>query len=264
MATVEPRSRLAQAVLRHDLDAVKRLVGSAASPAERKRIINYASRWTEDHKAYQSAENPKESTEWFDVTPLTLAVTRGNHAIVEYLLHNGADPTLKGVSIADVEVPNDEGVAIYLLPHLHVNAFAAYSESSAFRHNRDEFTNVPVNSQWLRDALLAVPAIEGYPLRAVDYNENLVKNNILHRKREEEVARALQLKQQQEIVFEYSAEYGRQRRCFSCGVLKNEYAYNRNEKRRGVEARCITCVATRAVGDTDIQGGSLAAVKTKS
>lgn len=114
MATVEPRSRLAQAVCRNDLEAVRRIVDSASSAAE---VINYASRWTEDHKAYLSAENPKESTDWFDITPLTLAVTRGNHAIVEYLLHNGADPTLKGVSIADVEVPNDEGVAIYLIAH---------------------------------------------------------------------------------------------------------------------------------------------------
>ena len=269
------------------------MVDSTSSPAERRRVINYARRWTEDHKAYLSAENPKESTEWFDITPLTLAVTRGHHAIVEYLLHNGADPTLKGVSLSDVEVPNDEGVAIYLIAHLHVNSFdaanhlsnkvracrrtkdlvgvskpfwrkAAYSDSSAFRHDRNEFTNVPVNSQWLRDALTAVPALAVYPLRAVDYNENLVKNNILHRKREEEVARALQLKQQQEMAFVYNAEYGRQRRCFSCGVLKNEYAYNRNEKRRGVEARCITCVATRAIGDTEIQGGSLAAVKTET
>lgn len=39
-------------------------------------------------------------------------------------------------------------------------------------------------------------------------------------------------------------ETGQSRRCFSCGELKPVQSYNKNEKRKGVEARCITCVAT--------------------
>lgn len=39
-------------------------------------------------------------------------------------------------------------------------------------------------------------------------------------------------------------EAGQSRRCFSCGLLKPVQSYNKNEKRKGVEARCISCVAT--------------------
>lgn len=39
-------------------------------------------------------------------------------------------------------------------------------------------------------------------------------------------------------------EVGQSRRCFSCGDLKPVQSYNKNEKKKGVEARCISCVAT--------------------
>ena len=37
-----------------------------------------------------------QQLEWYDITPLTLAVMRGHDDIVEYLLRLGADPTLMG------------------------------------------------------------------------------------------------------------------------------------------------------------------------
>lgn len=42
-------------------------------------------------------------------------------------------------------------------------------------------------------------------------------------------------------------EVGQSRRCFSCGELKPVQSYNKNEKKKGVEARCISCVATNPV-----------------
>ena len=42
-------------------------------------------------------------------------------------------------------------------------------------------------------------------------------------------------------------EVGQSRRCFSCGELKPVQSYNKNEKKKGVEARCISCVATNPI-----------------
>lgn len=47
-----------------------------------------------------------------------------------------------------------------------------------------------------------------------------------------------------ELSIETWVEVGQSRRCFSCGELKAVQSYNKNEKKKGVEARCISCVAT--------------------
>ncbi len=42
-------------------------------------------------------------------------------------------------------------------------------------------------------------------------------------------------------------EVGQSRRCFSCAELKPVQSYNKIEKKKGVEARCISCVATNPI-----------------
>ena len=40
--------------------------------------------------------------EWFDITPLAVAASKGRDDIVQYLLEEGADPTLSGCPHDDV------------------------------------------------------------------------------------------------------------------------------------------------------------------
>ena len=47
-----------------------------------------------------------QQLEWYDITPLTLAVMRGHDDIVEYLLRLGADPTLMGYPKNQLQHPD--------------------------------------------------------------------------------------------------------------------------------------------------------------
>lgn len=128
-AEVEPKPNISKAVAKGDLTAVQKIVDAATtiSSEEKIRVINYARKWTEHNIAYKSEENPLAIAEWYDVTPITLAAMRGHDAIVEYLLTQGADPTLKGCSLDDliVVLSNDENLTLVDLPELHMNAFDA-------------------------------------------------------------------------------------------------------------------------------------------
>ena len=94
MADVEERSEISIAIARGDLISVQKIVNAATSIQD--KTINYARIWGEHNNSYATDDDPtRTSTNWFDITPLTLAAMRGHHDIVEYLLRQGADPTLR-------------------------------------------------------------------------------------------------------------------------------------------------------------------------
>ena len=81
-----------------------------------------------------------------------------------------------------------------------------------------------------------------YPLKAKNFNEDVIDPNFwLKRKVNDEKPIDTSHK---EHSIETWVEVGQSRRCFSCGDLKPVQSYNKNEKQKGVEARCISCVAT--------------------
>lgn len=279
--TDPPKPDITKAVARGDLASVRRIVDAAAAVSHDERIktVNAARKWTEVHPAYKSEENPSGCAEWHDVTPVTVAAIRGHDDVVEYLLRQGADPTLKGCPKDDLEL--DEHVPVIDMPEVHVNAFDAagrlnrkirccrrtqdllmmvkpywkrcvYSGSSAARHKRTIFSNVPLNIEWIMDGLAQVPpGAQEYPLKAQDYNEDMMLDSNYWRKRKLIEMEQIQAQQRAtappvpEPIIEPGVS-GRNRRCFACGELKPEFSYNKNERRRGVEARCISCVATNA------------------
>jgi len=64
-----------------------------------------------------------QQLEWYDITPLTLAVMRGHDDIVEYLLRLGADPTLMGYPKNQLQHPDNNNKA-------HINIMDAYIAAS--------------------------------------------------------------------------------------------------------------------------------------
>ena len=127
---VEPRPEISNAICRGDLKSVQRIVNAAAAISidEKNKTINYARQWGEHNTFYATESNPLEgnppTTNWFDVTPITLAAMRGHDQIVEYLLRVGADPTLKGCPYEDIELDHDTEPLVNL-PEYHMNAFDA-------------------------------------------------------------------------------------------------------------------------------------------
>ncbi|KAL9183133.1 hypothetical protein ACHAXT_004920 [Thalassiosira profunda] len=282
MAPDPPKPEISQAVARGDLASVRRVVDAATSTDEKIKTINAARKWVEVNPAYTCEENPAGSAVWHDVTPITIAAIRGHEDVVEYLLNQGADPTLKGCSKDDIEL---DDIPISDIPDLHMNAFDAasrlnrkirqcrrtqdllrmvkpywkkcvYSGSSAARHKRTVFSSSPLNMEWIADALGQVPPLKEYPLKANDYNadtmvdlQHYLRQRKLVEMQQQNANRAMAPPPAQEVPnpnLVDSGTSGRHRRCFACGELKPEHAYNKNERRRGVEARCISCVATNA------------------
>ena len=123
------RPEISKAVARGDLQSVQKIVRAAASSSaeEKHKVINYARVFTEHNAAYTTEENPlQKSTNWYDVTPLTLSAIRGHDNIVEYLLREGADPTLKGCPYDDINSIDDENnEPLVDSPGYHMNAFDA-------------------------------------------------------------------------------------------------------------------------------------------
>ena len=88
-------------------------VATHVSLDEKIKVVNYARKWTEHNIVLRQPRIIQIAVaEWYDVTPITLAAMRGHDSIVEYLLQQGADPTLKGCSLDDinVELSNDENL----------------------------------------------------------------------------------------------------------------------------------------------------------
>lgn len=99
----EPRSEICIKASTGDLIGVMKIVERASSSDEQKKaqVINHARKWTEVD--YKMSGFTKE-WEWYDLTPLVMAATLGHHEIVEYLLRQGADPTLLGCPTENVTV----------------------------------------------------------------------------------------------------------------------------------------------------------------
>jgi len=321
---VEAKPEITKAVARGDLPTVQKIVEAAAaiSHDEKIKTINRARKWHEYNLAYKSSSSSlgedttitnndptittgvsissSSSLEWFDVTPLTTAAMRGHDDIAEYLLRQGADPTLKGCPKDDIidMLMNVDGYDDPLvdLPEMHINAFdaanrgsrkirccrrthdvllaikpywkrSAYSGSSAMRHKRTVFSNLPLGPDdenysqgkekegcrlgWILDALGEIPRLEDYPLRPKDFNVSVVDSSYWRKRKRVDDNPKTDAKNgdevrplpQKEKVVEYGQGSGRQRRCSSCGELKPETSYNKNEKKKGTGARCISCVA---------------------
>jgi hypothetical protein len=82
-----------------DLNGVKRIVQAAAavSDFEKRATVNKARKWV---KFIFHKHGMPTALEWYDGTPLVHACLNGHHHVVEYLLEQGADPTLRGAMIS--------------------------------------------------------------------------------------------------------------------------------------------------------------------
>ena len=100
VAGPEPHSELYRASAAGDLAKVQSIV-SETSPSLKLQVLNHARKWTEVD--YRASGFTKEY-EWFDLTPLLVAVQKGHVSIVKYLLEQGADPTLQACPEEDLFV----------------------------------------------------------------------------------------------------------------------------------------------------------------
>ena len=274
----ESKPAITKAAARGDLEEVKRIVKAAASIsiAEKNKAMNQAPIWTEilsveENGIISSGDDGNNiniqtttSQEWFDVTATTMAAIRGHHHVLQYLLEEGADPTLKGCPKDAIRNDEDDPVVAYQ-KELHINAFDVakdlykkilccrrshdllmiskpywrrcyYSSSNASKCKRETFTNMPMcELSQLKTEISRVPPISRYPLKCDYYDESLVDTmptfTIVGKKRKEAIGFIDQ-------------QRGRLRRCFICNAAKNETSFSRQQKKKGPEAACISCVAT--------------------
>ena len=162
-----------------DLNAVKRIVQAAT---EKDKVINTARRWTEvDYKA----SGFTKEYEWFDLTPLATAARKGHDDIVQYLLEQGADPTLEGCPEDDVylnalKAANEalgramagrnrascnkprRCVDLLSIAEIFWNK-SSYSSSSYGATKRQVYSNRPKDMNLLLESLSEVKDISFYP-----------------------------------------------------------------------------------------------------
>jgi len=176
----EPKPTITKKADAGDLAGVKSVVEK--TPANKKaHVINHARRWTEVD--YRMSGFTKEY-EWFDITPVATAAWRGHDQIVQYLLEQGADPTLVGCPTDDVhrdafqsaeakikvEDRNSKGPKSEALLRAKrcvdlltaAKPFwnpASYNGSRYGKNARTDFTNKPTNTKELLDALSSIPAL---------------------------------------------------------------------------------------------------------
>ena len=285
----QSKPALTKAAARGDLESVKLIIekASAVSQLEKNRIINQAPIWTEIFSVEEFGANvsgegsnnnkivQKTSQHWYDVTPVTMAAMRGHHDLLQYLLEEGADPTLKGCP-KDAVLDDEDDPIVADQKDLHMNAFDVakdlyrktrccrrshdllmmckpywrrcyYSSSNASKCKREVFTNTPQCELFqLKEAISRVPPIKQYPLKCDSYNDSLVDTMptfaIIGQKRREMMG----MTQYQPQQFQPQPVYdgGRLRRCFICNQAKSETSFSRNQKKKGPEAACISCVAS--------------------
>ena len=98
----EKTSELVKAAKAGDLEQIQSNVRNASTESDEKlrSVINHARRWTEVD--YKMSGFTKE-WEWFGLTPLATAALHRHDNVVEFLLRQGADPTLKGCPDENVD-----------------------------------------------------------------------------------------------------------------------------------------------------------------
>ena len=232
-----------------------------------------------------------QQLEWYDITPLTLAVMRGHDDIVEYLLRLGADPTLMGYPKNQLQHPDnynnkahnnimDAYVAASRLCKmirrcrrtqdllLSVKPFwkkASYygssvtsasaavtsstTTSSSNNKLRTEYTNVPIHTTWMLNAIDQVPRMVDYPLPCLNYDESMF-DMAYWKTKMCDYTKVIKDNKLSSMISTTSTnnnnwvEVGQSRRCSSCREYKPVQSYYKNEKKKGTLARCISCVAT--------------------
>lgn len=95
----QKESILVTAARNGNLHLIQHALQKESDPLKRLVLLNGARRWTEvDYKM----SGFSQEHEWFDLTPLATAAYNGHADIVEYLLKQGADPTLQGCPDEDI------------------------------------------------------------------------------------------------------------------------------------------------------------------
>ncbi|KAL7525402.1 hypothetical protein ACHAWF_001344 [Thalassiosira exigua] len=177
----EPKCKLTRQIERGDAAAVRRTVQAAAavSDEEKRNVANHARRWTE--KDYKMSGFAK-TYEWFDVTPVATAARKGREDIVQFLLEQGADPTLEGcpyddeywdaLKAANHALRQSQRTGDSAGPRRCVDLInvanllwgkANYSAARYSKDRRKSFSNRPTSEKELARALAEVPNVESYP-----------------------------------------------------------------------------------------------------
>lgn len=89
----QKESIIVTAARQNHLNAIVQVLEREKDDTKRRILLNGAKRWTEVDYKMSGFTNEYE---WFDLTPLATAARQGHAEIVEYLLKQGADPTLEG------------------------------------------------------------------------------------------------------------------------------------------------------------------------
>lgn len=169
-----------------NLVAVKKIVKAAAniSAHEKRATVNKARMWLKLNY------NETKYCELYDATPLAYACINGHHDVVQYLLEQGADPTLRGTMPPSWSV-NARGAVHKLYGKIERGGFpypesiamrkcgtqcenllfavrpfwipALYCGDSCYGNKRGSFNNLPTDIDTLRLTVRAVPGISERP-----------------------------------------------------------------------------------------------------
>ena len=103
----QEHSELYHASSAGNLTKVHELTSKSQTREENLKLVNHARKWTEVE--YRMSGFTKEF-EWYDRTPLMVAVLKGHEKVVRYLLQQGADPALKACYADDAYTSAKEDV----------------------------------------------------------------------------------------------------------------------------------------------------------
>jgi hypothetical protein len=112
---------------------------------------------------------------------------------------------------------------------------------------RTEYTNAPIHTTWMLMAIDQVPKIVDYPLVCLNYNESMFVNATYWKTKMYDYSKVIKdtkLTASSTTTNDSWIEVGQSRRCSSCQEYKPVQSYYKNEKKKGILARCISCVAT--------------------
>ena len=248
----EPEPPITKKAAAGDLAGVMAIVDKT-SVDQKAQVINHARRWTEVD--YRMSGFTKEY-EWFGLTPVAHAASFGHDHIVQYLLEQGADPTLSGCPTDDVHVnafgateslvrfeerksKDSKTPPVSLLRAKRCEDLlaaakpfwksASYSHSRYGKTTRKNFTNEPTDMKGLLDAIGAIPTVPGDESRA----EEAKKKSKAAPTKSNAPSRAPRPS---------NASGGTQHLCAECKEWKSKSGYSKNQWSKGYAGKCKDCI----------------------